>query len=39
VESHFGTLKPHVLTGPNSEVMMGMGDPMIYSGSYDYDGL
>ena len=39
VESHFGTLKPHVLTGPNSEVMMGMGDPMIYSGGYDYDGL
>lgn len=35
VESEFGTIKPHVLSCPNPEVMMGMGDPMIYSG---YDG-
>jgi hypothetical protein len=35
LESEFGTLKPHVLSCPNPEVMMGMGDPMIYSG---YDG-
>jgi len=35
VESEFGTIKPHVLSCPNPEVMMGMGDPMIYSG---YEG-
>ena len=35
VESEFGTIKPHVLSCPNPEVMLGMGDPMIYSG---YDG-
>ncbi|KAK2047910.1 hypothetical protein LZ31DRAFT_563533 [Colletotrichum somersetense] len=35
VESEFGTIKPHVLNCPNPEVMMGMGDPMIYGG---YDG-
>lgn len=35
LESEFGTIKPHVLSCPNPEVMMGMGDPMIYSG---YDG-
>jgi hypothetical protein len=35
VESEFGTIKPHVLSCPNPEVMMGMGDPMIYPG---YDG-
>ena len=35
VESEFGTLKPHVLSGANSEVMMGMGDPMIFAGGYD----
>ncbi|KAI5464503.1 hypothetical protein BGZ63DRAFT_351677 [Mariannaea sp. PMI_226] len=35
IESEFGTIKPHVLSCPNPEVMMGMGDPMIYSG---YDG-
>lgn len=37
VESEFGTLKPHVLSGANSEVMMGMGDPMIFAGGA-YDG-
>lgn len=35
VESEFGTIKPHVISCPNPEVMMGMGDPMIYSG---FDG-
>jgi hypothetical protein len=35
MESEFGTIKPHVLSCSNPEVMMGMGDPMIYSG---YDG-
>ncbi|KAJ0160763.1 Fluconazole resistance protein 1 [Colletotrichum tanaceti] len=35
MESEFGTIKPHVLNCPNPEVMMGMGDPMIYGG---YDG-
>lgn len=38
LESSFGTIKPHVLSCPNPEVMMGMGDPMIYSG-YDADSL
>lgn len=36
VESEFGTIKPHVLDCPNPEVMLGMGDPMIYSG-FDAD--
>ncbi|KFA66750.1 hypothetical protein S40285_05319 [Stachybotrys chlorohalonatus IBT 40285] len=35
LESDFGTIKPHVLSSSNAGVMMGMGDPMIYSG---YDG-
>jgi hypothetical protein len=38
LESNFGTIKPHVLSCANPEVMMGMGDPMIYSG-YDADQL
>lgn len=38
LESSFGTIKPHVLNCPNPEVMMGMGDPMMYSG-YDADTL
>ncbi|KAK0655912.1 hypothetical protein B0T16DRAFT_424598 [Cercophora newfieldiana] len=38
LESNFGTIKPHVLSCPNPEVMMGMGDPMIYSG-YDAESL
>lgn len=32
LESEFGTIKPHVLSCANPEVMMGMGDPMMYSG-------
>lgn len=32
LESEFGTVKPHVLSCPNPEVMMGVGDPMIFSG-------
>jgi hypothetical protein len=35
MESDFGTIKPHILSSSNAGVMMGMGDPMIYSG---YDG-
>jgi len=38
LESNFGTIKPHVLACPNPEVMMGMGDPMIYAG-YDPESL
>lgn len=38
VESEFGTIKPHVLDCPNPEVMMGMGDPMMYSG-FDVDPM
>ncbi|KAM7213079.1 hypothetical protein V8F06_011554 [Rhypophila decipiens] len=38
LESSFGTIKPHVLNCPNPEVMMGMGDPMMYSG-YDAETL
>lgn len=38
LESNFGTIKPHVLSCANPEVMMGMGDPMIYSG-YDAEQL
>lgn len=35
LQSEFGTIKPHMLSCPNPEVMMGVGDPMIYAG---YDG-
>ncbi|KAK3394286.1 hypothetical protein B0H63DRAFT_42066 [Podospora didyma] len=38
LESSFGTIKPHILSCPNPEVMMGMGDPMMYSG-YDTESL
>lgn len=38
VESEFGTIKPHMLSCPNPEVMLGMGDPMMYSG-YSMDAL
>lgn len=36
VESEFGTINPHILSCPNPEVMLGMGDPMMYSG---YNGM
>ncbi|KAH7117343.1 hypothetical protein EDB81DRAFT_892210 [Dactylonectria macrodidyma] len=32
MESEFATINPHVLSYLNPEAMMGMGDPMIYSG-------
>ncbi|KXJ93904.1 hypothetical protein Micbo1qcDRAFT_39893 [Microdochium bolleyi] len=32
IESEFGTIKPHMVSCPNSEAMLGLGDPMIYSG-------
>ncbi|KND87394.1 Fluconazole resistance protein 1 [Tolypocladium ophioglossoides CBS 100239] len=35
VEAGFDTIKPDILSCPNPDVMMGMGDPMIYSG---FDG-
>lgn len=35
LESEFGRLRPHTVSCPNPEVMMGMGDPMIYSGFED----
>lgn len=35
VEARFDTIKPDILSCPNPDVMMGMGDPMIYSG---FDG-
>jgi len=38
IESEFGTIKPHMLSCPNPDVMMGMGDPMIYSG-YDAEAM
>ena len=38
LESNFGALKPHVMSCPNPEVMLGMGDPMIYAG-YDPDAM
>jgi len=38
LESNFGALKPHVLSCPNPEVMMGVGDPMMFSG-FDNENL
>ena len=38
LESNFGALKPHVMSCPNPEVMMGVGDPMMFSG-YDTESL
>lgn len=37
LESDFGTLKPHVLSGDNSGAMMGIGDPMIFSADFGTD--
>jgi hypothetical protein len=31
LESKFGTIKPHVLSCPNLDMMLGVSDPMIYS--------
>ncbi|KAI1263743.1 hypothetical protein F5Y18DRAFT_115044 [Xylariaceae sp. FL1019] len=39
VESEFGTIKPHMINVPNPEVMLGVGDPMIYSGYGNMDSL
>ncbi|KAI1320320.1 hypothetical protein F5Y16DRAFT_390093 [Xylariaceae sp. FL0255] len=39
VESEFGTIKPHMINVPNPEVMLGVGDPMIYSGYNNMDSL
>ncbi|GAB0138506.1 hypothetical protein EsDP_00006741 [Epichloe bromicola] len=35
IGNQFGNIKPDILSCPNTDVMMGMADPMIYSG---YDG-
>ena len=32
LETDFASLKPHVLNCPNPQVMMGVGDPMIFGG-------
>ncbi|EFY97103.2 Zn(2)-Cys(6) zinc finger domain protein [Metarhizium robertsii] len=32
VDPEFGTIKPDILSCPNPDVMMGIGDPMIYGG-------
>ncbi|GAP92520.2 putative c6 transcription factor protein [Rosellinia necatrix] len=39
VENEFGTIKPHMINVPNSEVMLGVGDPMIAYTSYNMDSL
>jgi hypothetical protein len=38
LESEFGSLKPHVVPYQNREVMLGMGDPMMYAG-YDEETM
>jgi hypothetical protein len=38
LESDFGTIKPQMLLCPNPEVMLGMGDPMIY-GCFEQDSV
>lgn len=38
VESEFGTIKPHILSCSNPEAMLGVGDPMIYTG-YNMDSM
>jgi hypothetical protein len=38
LESEFGRLRPHVVSCPNPEVMLGVGDPMMYSGFDEDDG-
>jgi hypothetical protein len=35
LESEFGSLKPHVVPYQNRQVMMGMGDPMMFAGYED----
>jgi hypothetical protein len=36
IESEFGTIKPHIVSCPNQEAMLGLGDPMIYN---SYNGM
>lgn len=38
LESEFGRLRPHIVSCPNPEVMLGVGDPIMYSGFDDDDG-
>lgn len=38
LDADFGTIKPDILSYANTDVMMGMGDPMIYA-SFDNDNM
>ncbi|KAJ6785152.1 hypothetical protein PWT90_04082 [Aphanocladium album] len=38
LDADFGTIKPDILSYANSDVMMGMGDPMIYA-SFDNENM
>lgn len=38
LDAEFGTIKPDILSYSNSDVMMGMGDPMIYA-SFDNESM
>lgn len=38
LESEFGRLRPHIVSCPNPEVMLGVGDPMMFSGFDEDDG-
>ncbi|KHN98839.1 uncharacterized protein MAM_03301 [Metarhizium album ARSEF 1941] len=38
IDPEFGTIKPDILSCPHTDAMMGMGDPMIYSG-FDNDSM
>ncbi|CAK7222000.1 Fluconazole resistance protein 1 [Sporothrix curviconia] len=35
LESNFGAMEPHIMSADMPDVMLGMGDPMIYGGDYD----
>ncbi|CAK7268961.1 Fluconazole resistance protein 1 [Sporothrix epigloea] len=35
LESNFGAMEPHIMSSIMPDVMLGMGDPMIYGGDYD----
>lgn len=35
LESNFGAMEPHIMSSTMPDVMLGMGDPMIYGGDYD----
>ncbi|CAK7218964.1 Fluconazole resistance protein 1 [Sporothrix bragantina] len=35
LESNYGAIEPHIMAPDMPEVMLGLGDPMIFSGDYD----